>query len=131
MSLGSNLKPLFVPNLRMKLFRPLLMVLKVNICHKYVPFQGYLMVSGCDSLASLEDSRKWGCVRLMLNLLILALPRGINFPLDLRILSEYGLMTFLMTSQIQNVTFKLKVNWANGFLLVIYKVPLTVDSLVV
>jgi len=52
-----------------------------------VPFQGYLMVSGCDSLASLEDSRKWGCVRLMLNLLILALPRGINFPLDL---SEYS-----------------------------------------
>ena len=87
------------------------------------------MVSGCDSLASLEDSRKWGCVRLMLNLLILALPPGINFPLDLRILSEYGLMTYLMTSQIQNVTFKLKVNWANGFLQVIYKVPLTVDSL--
>ena len=47
----------------------------------------------------------------------------------LRILSEYSLMTFFITSQIQNITFKLKVNWANGFLRVIYKVPLIVGSL--
>ena len=76
-----------------------------------VSFQGYLMVSGCDRFL-VGGPSKMGVCQTMLNLLILTLPRGINFPLDLSEYSQdttlYRFMTFFVTSLFQKITLKLR-----------------------
>ena len=99
-----------------------------------VPFQGYLMVSGCDRfLAPLRRTLKNGGVSDDAESADSNFTSGHKFSSrPLRILSEYHIVTFYDVFRDVTVSDnnpQIKVNWANGFLQAIYKAPLTVGSL--